>query len=103
VSSDPAARSARVQVSGDLYHPVIPPGAVYVGRQGFGLRRSPWANPYSARVYGRAEALRLYRQWLHEQPELIERARQELLGRVLVCWCPLTADCHADVLLEVIG
>ena len=96
-------RSARVRVSGDLYHPVIPPGAVYVGRQGFGLRRSPWANPYSTRVYGRTEALGLYRQWLHEQPELIERARQELPGLVLACSCPLTADCHADVLLEVIG
>jgi uncharacterized protein DUF4326 len=96
-------RSARVRVSGDLYHPVIPPGAVYVGRQGFGLRRSPWANPYSARVYGRAEALRLYRQWLHGQPELVERARQELPGCALACWCPLTVDCHADVLLEVIG
>lgn len=94
---------ARVRVSGDLYHPVIPPGAVYVGRQGFGLRRSPWANPYSARVYGRAEALHLYRQWLHEQPELIERARKELPGHALACWCPSTVDCHADVLLEVIG
>jgi hypothetical protein len=96
-------RSVRVRVSGDLYHPVVPPGAVYVGRQGFGLRRSPWANPYSVRAYGRAEALRLYRQWLHEQPELIERARQELPGRALACWCPPGADCHADVLVEVIG
>ncbi|GIM90033.1 hypothetical protein Ato02nite_018260 [Paractinoplanes toevensis] len=69
-----------MRVSGDLYHPVIPPGAVCVGRQGFGLRRSPWANLYSARVYGRTEALRLYRQWLHEQPELIELARKKLPG-----------------------
>jgi hypothetical protein len=90
-------------VSGDLYHPVIPPAAIYMGRQGFGLRRSPWANPYSARLYGRTEALRLYRQWLHERPELIERARRELPGHALACWCPLTADCHADVLLGVIG
>ena len=64
VSSDPVRRSARVRVSGDLYHPVVPPGAIYVGRQGFGLRRSPWANPYGARAHGRSEALRLYRQWL---------------------------------------
>ena len=103
MSPDPASRSARVRVSGDLYHPVLPAGAVYVGRQGFGLRRSPWANPYSARGYGRAEALRRYRQWLLGQPALIERARQELPGRPLACWCPLTVDCHADVLLEVIS
>lgn len=82
---------------------MVPPDAVYVGRQGFGLRRSPWANPFDARTYGRSEALRLYRQWLHERPELIEQARRELPGRTLACWCPLDVDCHADVLLEVIS
>jgi hypothetical protein len=93
----------RVRVSGDLYHPVVPAGAIYVGRQGFGLRRSPWANPFSVREHGRAEALRRYRQWLHERPELIERARRELADRPLACWCALDVDCHADVLLSLIG
>lgn len=103
MSLDPVRRSARVRVSGDLYHPVVPPDAIYVGRQGFGLRRSPWANPFGARTHGRGEALRLYRQWLHDRPELIERAQRELAGRPLACWCPLDVDCHADILLEVIG
>ncbi|MEU5785810.1 DUF4326 domain-containing protein [Micromonospora lupini] len=71
----------RVRVQGDLYHPVVPPGAVYVGRQGFGLRRSPWANPFSLRKHDRAEALRLYRQWLVGQPALVDRARRELTGK----------------------
>lgn len=93
----------RVRVQGDLYHPVVPPGAVYVGRQGFGLRRSPWANPFSLRKHDRAEALRLYRQWLVEQPALVDRARRELTGKRLACWCRVEDACHADVLADVIG
>lgn len=27
--------------------------------------------------------------------------RRELRGKNLACWCPLDAECHADVLLEV--
>ncbi|AVT37150.1 hypothetical protein C6W10_12545 [Plantactinospora sp. BB1] len=94
---------SRVRVQGDLYHPVVPSGAVYVGRQGFGLRRSPWANPFSLRSHDRAEALRLYRQWLVGQPALVERARQELAGKQLACWCHVEDACHADVLAEIIG
>lgn len=93
----------RVRVQGDLYHPVVPPGAVYVGRQGFGLRRSPWANPFSLRKHDRAEALRLYRQWLVGQPALVDRARRELTGKQLACWCRVEDACHADVLADVIS
>ncbi|WP_328415726.1 DUF4326 domain-containing protein [Micromonospora sp. NBC_00389] len=94
---------SRVRVQGDLYHPVVPTGAVYVGRQGFGLRRSPWANPFSLRRHDRAEALRLYRQWLVRQPALVDRARRELTGKQLACWCRVEDTCHADVLTEIIG
>ena len=73
---------SRIRVGGDLYHPVVPAGAIYVGRQGFGLRRSPWANPFGVRQYGRLETLLLYRQWLAERPELVRRARRELTGSV---------------------
>lgn len=93
----------RVRVQGDLYHPMVPPGAVYVGRQGFGLRRSPWANPFSLRKHDRAEALRLYRQWLVGQPALVDRARRELTGKQLACWCRVEDSCHADVLADIIG
>lgn len=34
------------------------------------------------------------------QPGLLDRI-EELRGRDLVCWCPLDAPCHADVLLEI--
>jgi hypothetical protein len=93
---------SRVRVGGDLYHPVVPPGAVYVGRQAFGLRRSPWANPFSVRRHGRVQALKLYRRWLAERPGLIDRARRELAGQTLACWCRPDEDCHADIILELI-
>ena len=91
----------RVKVEGDLYHPVVPAGAVYVGRQGVGLRRSPFANPFSIREHGRAEALERYERWLADRPDLLARARQELSGRPLACWCKPTDPCHADILLRI--
>lgn len=36
-------------------------------------------------------------------PEFLtaDKARAELAGRDLACWCPLHVACHADVLLEI--
>ena len=53
--------SRRVKVTGDLFHGQVPDGAVYVGRQAPGLRRSPYANPYPVKTYGLAESLLRYR------------------------------------------
>lgn len=36
------------------------------------------------------------REWLNS-----EAIRTELAGKDLMCWCPLTQPCHADVLLEL--
>jgi len=93
--------SARVKVTGDLFHPRIPPGAVYVGRHGPGLRRSPFHNPYRATDHGPAGAVEAYRRHLAEHPELVALVRRDLAGRDLACWCPLGEPCHADVLLAV--
>ena len=72
-----------------------PPGAVVVARP------SKWGNPYPVAVQGRAEAVRLYRDHLLADPDLIAAARAELAGRDLACWCPPGEACHADVLLAV--
>jgi hypothetical protein len=41
-----------------------------------------------------------YREWLASQPGLVDRARDELAGRRLACWCaPL--PCHADILARI--
>lgn len=73
----------------------LPPGAIYVGRPGH------WGNPYQAgasdpvvtlfRAYATARAL-FDPAWL-----------APLRGHDLVCWCPLDRECHADVLLELLG
>lgn len=33
--------------------------------------------------------------------EILEKARRELRGKNLACWCALDQPCHADVLLEL--
>jgi hypothetical protein len=67
---------------------------VYVGRG------SDWGNPFSASIHGRDNAIALYKEWLWERPELQERAKTELKGKVLGCHCAPKA-CHADVLAEL--
>lgn len=78
------------------------PYDVYIGRP------SVWGNPFSHlassaarfRVASREAAVAEYERWLRGQPELVARARAELRGKVLGCWCkPLS--CHGDVLARV--
>lgn len=72
-----------------------PPGAVYVGRP------TVWGNPFIIGVDGtREEVIQKYRLWLQRYPELVARAKRELKGKDLICWCAPRA-CHADVLLEI--
>ena len=75
---------------------------MYVGRP------SKWGNIYSHlpnssavyKVATREEAVEKFRTLLLDSPTLVERAKAELKGKDLVCWCaPLS--CHADILLEV--
>jgi hypothetical protein len=47
--------------------------------------------------------MELYRAHLREHPELVEQARRELAGHDLACWCRPDQECHADVLLAVVG
>lgn len=73
----------------------IPAGAVYIGRP------SRWGNPFVVgRDGSRADVIHKYRSWLLDQPELVARARRELMGKDLVCWCAPLA-CHGDVLLWI--
>lgn len=82
----------------------MPKGAVYVGRP------TKWGNPFVLASF--------YRDWLdspHRSPhlseqksaemdrqrELILMSIEELRGKDLACWCPLTSPCHADILLEL--
>ncbi|GLZ51074.1 DUF4326 domain-containing protein [Actinomycetospora sp. NBRC 106378] len=74
-------------------------------------RPSSWGNPFrlgeTVEVGGERVTLdrdlmiALYRRWLVERPELVEKARTELAGHDLACWCAPDEACHADVLLRI--
>jgi len=76
---------------------------IYIGRNmSFyvpGTTQSKWANPYSAKKYGRKECLLLYREYLNQSPHLLS-CLPELKGKTLGCWCKPSA-CHGDILLEL--
>jgi|SRR5580704_9110434 hypothetical protein len=83
--------------------PVIPAGAVYIGRPAwrYGLSGSLWANvplPSNATDSQRAHAVMEYETRLTCDAVRMGRLH-ELRGRDLVCWCSPKA-CHGDVLLE---
>lgn len=69
------------------------------------MRPGRWGNPFRVGVEATdaAEAVALFREYLQQQPDLVERARRELTGFDLGCTCPLDQPCHADVWLEVLG
>lgn len=78
-------------------------------------RGTLWGNPFVVRpdlepgskvgqyfaVPDVAEAIATYRELLVQKPEIVEKARKNLAGKNLACWCALDEPCHADVLLEV--
>ncbi|MHB1524952.1 MAG: DUF4326 domain-containing protein [Candidatus Dormibacteria bacterium] len=72
-----------------------PEGAVIVSRP------TKWGNPFLAEPhYNNQGAVQRYRLYLSTPAgESLLAALPELRGRDLVCWCPLDAPCHADVLL----
>lgn len=64
-------------------------------------RPSVWGNPFRIGRDGtRAEVIEKFRAYLAARPDLIDRARRELRGRHLGCWCAPLA-CHGDVLAEI--
>lgn len=99
-------RPRRVHVLGDLFHGRVPAGALYVGRAAPGLPASPYANPFPVKTYGLQGAMRMFLQYVDDNPELVERARAELAGHDLACWCPLPMPgkvdlCHGHVWVRV--
>jgi len=72
------------------------PNAVYVGRP------TKWGNPFKLSEYSLEECLKLYREYLRqkllEDPKFLE----PLIGKDLVCFCPLDSPCHADIIMEML-
>jgi len=70
-------------------------GGVYVGRP------TPFGNPFEIGRDGtRAEVIKKYEEWITTNIGLRNKAKKELKGKSLICWCaPL--PCHADILLKI--
>jgi hypothetical protein len=91
----PTGRNAMTTSRTRVVHVKRAPYDVYVGRP------SPFGNPFViGRAGDRGTVIRTYRAWLLAQPALVERARRELAGKVLGCWCA-PSPCHGDVLADV--
>jgi hypothetical protein len=61
----------------------------------------PWTVAASSRRAAHVMVVTLFREYLDNGPELVERARLELAGRDLMCWCAPEFACHVDVWLAV--
>lgn len=79
----------------------MPPNTVKVDRSG------PWGNPFRVlppEVRDVEHSVELFENWLQTTAEgqaMAERAREELRGKNLACWCREGSACHGDVLLRV--
>ncbi len=88
----------------------MPEGAVYVGRP------TKWGNPFKVgekNPYGtitadKRHAFSIFMGFAPQNEQLVDAARKELRGKVLVCWCvdwdgtwPPPGVCHAEVLLRL--
>lgn len=73
----------------------IPAGAAYIGRP------SPFGNPFEIGRDGtRDEVCEKFEAYIAERPDLQARAKTQLRGKDLVCWCA-PARCHGDTLLRI--
>jgi ERI1 exoribonuclease 3 len=87
-----------------VVHSKRAPYDIYIGRRSRGApagATGEWGNPFA--MTGEADrqrVIRQYSEWLQSQPELCDRARRELRGKVLGCWCA-PKGCHGHVLAEV--
>jgi hypothetical protein len=101
-----------------------PAGAKYVGRgtywgnpwvvvqtrtgwavnwAGDGMARPDWTVSTDNQGAAHVMAVGLYREYAERAIGFGVRARAELRGRDLMCWCPPELPCHADVLLELVN
>lgn len=68
---------------------------IYIGRP------SKYGNPYEIGKDGnRTEVIQKYKEWIYNNPKLLDEIRKDLKGKILGCWCaPL--PCHGDILSEI--
>src|SRR5689334_15785576 len=80
----------------------MPARTKYVGRPG------PFGNPFyvgQGSIHSNEEAVAAFEEWIYrpEQAGLREKAKRELVGYDLCCWCSLGQRCHADIWLKIVN
>jgi hypothetical protein len=99
---------------GKVVNIYLDPYDIYIGR------KSIWGNPYTVklsrvpgtqRVASSKDAIRLYEEWLRQQPELLKQL-PNLRGKTLGCFCAPKGGvgiekgtplfCHGQILLKLI-
>lgn len=79
----------------NIYHNNAPKDAIYIGRP------TVWGNPFKLGKDGnREEVFEKYCEWVLKNELYVERIKDELKGKDLVCWCKPKL-CHGDILLEI--
>lgn len=68
---------------------------------GEGVARPDWTVSTSNQHAAHVMAVGLYREFAERTIGFAPRARVELAGHDLMCWCPPELPCHVDVLLEL--
>lgn len=79
----------------------------YIGRASpsRGLRESPHKNPFRESVFGREDAVALFRVWFYHRVRTNEAYQYQvdgLDGRVLACWC-VPKECHGEVICRYLS
>lgn len=78
--------------------------AIYIGRPG------PYGNPFKiGEIHNgirlnRIMVLDCYEDWLlwsDQGQEVLKRAKKELIGKNLICWCVPEA-CHGEILIKAL-
>lgn len=71
------------------------PNSVYCGRP------SKWGNPFITGKDGnRTQVILLHKEWILNNPTLIQEAKTELRGKNLACWCA-PKPCHCDIIFKI--
>lgn len=68
-------------------------------------RTTPYGNPFIIGIHGdRDMVCEMFDEWvmMPEQRALVERAKKELRGHNLLCWC-WPARCHAGTWIRIVN
>lgn len=78
-------------------------GIVFINKERFPKKSSPWANPFTVKKEGRDKCLALYEECVRDKidKEGIDKL-MKLKNKTLRCLCK-PEKCHGDILVKIIN